>query len=99
VDDNPDPSAWPVLFYGLVGTLIVVLSVLALEVLFGLSTRAEDAKKSNSLATIEMQKVRDEQAARIDSYRWIDESNGVAAIPIDRAMDLVIDEAVEARGK
>ena len=94
--DNPDPSAWPVWFYGIVGTLVVILSVLALEVLYGLSTKTENAKKSNSLATIEMLKVRDAQTVELDSYRWVDKANGVAAIPIDRAIDLVIDDVAEA---
>jgi hypothetical protein len=98
-NDNPDPSAWPIWFYGVVGVLVVVLSVLALQVLFGVSTKFENEKKSNSLATIERLKVREDQTIQLDSYRWIDEPNGIAAIPIDRAMDLVIEDLAEAREK
>ena len=50
--ENPDPSAWPVWFYGCVGTLVVILSVLALQVLYGLSTKTEYEKKSNRRFTI-----------------------------------------------
>ena len=78
---------------------VYVGEMLPLQVLFGLSTKSENDKKSNSLATIEMLKIREDQTIQLDSYRWIDEPNGVAAIPIDRAMDLVIEELAEAREK
>jgi hypothetical protein len=35
--------------------------------------------------------------ARLNSYRWVDRSAGVAAIPIDRAMDLIAQQGLPAR--
>jgi hypothetical protein len=34
---------------------------------------------------------------RLDTYRWIDRQAGIAAIPIDRAMDLVAQRGLPAR--
>src|SRR5690348_11493526 len=37
------------------------------------------------------------EQAKLTSYRWVDRSAGVAAIPIDRAMDLVAHQGLPAR--
>lgn len=39
---------------------------------------------------IELKKVRATEAARLNSYGWIDRNAGIAHIPIERAMDLII---------
>lgn len=38
-----------------------------------------------------------EQQQTLDSYGWIDQSAGVVRIPIDRAMDLVLQKGLPAR--
>jgi hypothetical protein len=35
--------------------------------------------------------------ARLNSYRWVDRSAGIAAIPIDQAMDLIAQQGLPAR--
>ena len=37
------------------------------------------------------------QTERLNSYGWVDRSNGVVHIPIDRAMDLIIERGLPAR--
>lgn len=38
------------------------------------------------------------QTAKIDRYEWIDQKAGVLRIPVDRAMDLVAEQGLPARG-
>jgi hypothetical protein len=37
------------------------------------------------------------QNQKLDSYGWQDQSNGIVHIPIDRAMDLVVQRGLPAR--
>jgi len=37
------------------------------------------------------------EQARLNSYRWVNRSAGVAAVPIDRAMDLIAQRGLPAR--
>jgi len=56
---------------------------------------------------VELDLLRATQDAQLNSYGWVDESNGLAHIPIDKAMDLlvisglpatpVVDETVEGQ--
>jgi hypothetical protein len=92
-DVNPDPGAWSVVFYGLVGGLVVVLAIFGLEVFYGSTAGAEDERKAAGPAAEKLQQELDEQRSPIESYHWIDEDNGVVALPIERAMELVVQEA------
>jgi len=38
------------------------------------------------------------QLDRINSYGWVDQEAGVVRIPIDRAMDLIIERGLQVRG-
>jgi hypothetical protein len=41
---------------------------------------------------------REEQRRSLDEYRWISRERGIAQIPIDRAMDIVLDDEARAKG-
>ena len=45
----------------------------------------------------EMMALRARQDAELNSYGWIDRSNGVVRIPIERAMDLIAQRGLPAR--
>jgi hypothetical protein len=40
---------------------------------------------------------RQSQSASLDSYGWVDRQNGVVRIPIDRAMDLLLERGLPTR--
>ena len=42
--------------------------------------------------------LREQQRRSLDEYRWVDRQRGIAQIPIDRAMQMVADEAAKERG-
>jgi uncharacterized iron-regulated membrane protein len=45
----------------------------------------------------ELKNYRDAQNERLASYGWVDQQNGVVRIPIERAMDLLLERALPAR--
>jgi hypothetical protein len=42
-------------------------------------------------------RLRENEKAELDSYGWVDQKNGIAHIPIDRAMDLIAQRGLPAR--
>lgn len=41
--------------------------------------------------------LRKSEAEKLDSYGWVDKEGGIARIPIDRAMDVVLERGLPAR--
>jgi hypothetical protein len=83
---------------GFIGALLVFLLIIGLEVLFYSMERAERERKYIERAPTERSQLQAEQMARLTEYRYLDEKKGVVAIPIDRAMELVVDELPKPPG-
>jgi hypothetical protein len=47
----------------------------------------------------DLAKFREEEARRLNSYGWVDKSAGTVRIPVDRAMDLVLQKGLPSRKK
>jgi hypothetical protein len=45
----------------------------------------------------DLDEYRQSQSASLDSYGWVDRQNGVVRIPIDRAMDLLLERGLPTR--
>lgn len=50
-----------------------------------------DAPRLEVVPGAELEALRREEAERLGSYGWVDRARGVARIPIDRAMDLLLE--------
>jgi len=46
----------------------------------------------------ELQKLRASEDARLNSYGWVDRSRGIARVPVDRAMQLLVERGLEDIG-
>jgi hypothetical protein len=95
--DQSDPKSTPTLLVGAVGMILLMVIVLLVEVLFHRTTQAEIYRKVISEQPLELRQVQAEQLDQLNDYRWVSQPDGVAAIPIDRAMDLVVEEAQAGR--
>ena len=88
MSQDGDPSTAPVVYVGVVGTLITVVVILAVQALYYRAQSLETQQKLDGPAT----------ATPVDSrtqpggYRWIDRENGVVGIPVEQAMKLTIKE-------
>jgi hypothetical protein len=45
----------------------------------------------------DLDRMREEQDQALDTYGWVDRSRGIVHIPIERAMDLVLERGLPAR--
>ena len=89
--ETVDPAPGPLAIVGTIGALIVLISVMLLQVLFYRTSDNEAVRKAGGRSE-EVRRLQDEQRARLESYHWVDRERGVVAIPIDRAMELLLSE-------
>jgi hypothetical protein len=98
-----EPDALPTRYLVGVGVICVVVGVVAV-LASGLPARPPaEAVLPREVPTAEEQRLLDEpargleiqsaQRAKLNEYGWVDHDAGVAQIPIDRAIDIVVDES------
>jgi uncharacterized membrane protein YhfC len=87
---NDDPDASATIAFGIVGAILIFVLIVALQALFYRAENQEFQRKVVSQAPEELSRVVAEQQQQLSSYRWIDSAKGIAAIPIDRAMELTV---------
>ena len=90
--DESDPKSTPTLLVGAVGMILLMVTVLLVEVLYQRTSQAEVYRKVISEQPLELRQVQAEQLEQLNGYRWVSQPEGVAAIPIDRAIDLIVEE-------
>ena len=90
------PHAFGAIVTGIVGAILVFVVIVGMQATFYYVEQAELYDKVYSQPPEELTRLRATQQERLNSYRWIDEQNRVAAIPIDRATELVVEELSQA---
>lgn len=97
--DHEDPSAEYTWMIGLIGTVLLVVTVLATVALYYNIKESEVKEAFIEPERIDVKELRDKQLKVLnDSSRWVereDESGEIKrhlAIPIDRAFELVIEQ-------
>ncbi|MDQ7007869.1 MAG: hypothetical protein Q9Q40_11620 [Acidobacteriota bacterium] len=91
---DPDPLALG--FVLAAGCIIVIATVLALEGFYNFAERRMLEQRVVAVEDTTLARVRAEQLEKLTEYRWIDQQAGRVQVPIERAMELVIED--EARG-
>ena len=89
--DDPNVAASAVV--GIISAIVLFVIIVLLQTWFYQAEEGERFRKIYSQPYEELQKIDNEQLERLASYGWISEGDGVAHIPIDRAMQLVADES------
>jgi len=90
--DGGDPNAPMTVVIGIVGAILTFVVIIALQAVFYQVERAEQRRKVDVVQPEDLARFRAEQAELLHGYRWVDQSAGVVAIPVDRAMALVVRE-------
>lgn len=90
--DQDDPEATPTILVGIVGIVLTFVSVVTLDALFHRVQDAEVARKGGGAKESERRALEAEQRRELTEYAWVDRAEGVVALPIERAMRLVIEE-------
>jgi len=84
--DRPDTVRIAII--GIVGAVMLFVIIVLIQALFYRVERAEVGRKEAQAVPDTAVRVRAEQQALLNSYRWVDQKNGVVRIPIERAMEL-----------
>ena len=92
-----DPKAFPTFAILIIGSVLVLVIVIALQVLYYRAQNAEDRRKIVAQAPEGLLLLRSQQQEQLAGYRWVSEQDGVAAIPIERAMEIAARELNAAR--
>jgi hypothetical protein len=90
--DN-DTNAGSIVAVGLIGSILLVVIVVALEALFGHVVQAEAQRKVVEVQSNELRQHTAQQLERLNGYRVLDASTGRVGIPIERAMELLVQES------
>jgi hypothetical protein len=93
-----DPSSPPTAIVGLSFAVLFVVVVLGLQAYFARVQDEEREAKRQGVGSAELAGVEEAQLQRIGEYRWVDRDSGVVAIPIERAMELVVAEQAASAG-
>lgn len=91
-----DPKASTTVVVSIVGGILLLAIVVFAQVLFYSGQRFEDARKRYAPPPAELTQLQSEQLAQITTYRRPAAPDGPYAIPIDRAMELVVSELKSA---
>ena len=87
---DTDTRAGSIVAVGLIGSILLVVVVVALEALFGHVAQAEAKRKVVDVKSDELRSYTAEQLQKLNGYRVVDPAKGVVAIPIERAMELTV---------
>ncbi len=90
--------ASPIVVVGIVGCVLVFVSIVALNALFLRVEQDEIAAKTAGQAPSDVRLSENEQQVILTEYRWIDQEKGIVRIPVDRAMDLMLAEEAKNGG-
>ncbi len=88
--ETADPDTVTTITVAIVGTIIVVLAVVLVQGLYERANRAEFQKKVVAEVPQEFRDLKAAQLTRLHQSGWVDKKNGIAAVPIDRAMELMV---------
>jgi len=87
-----DPNVAMSAVVGIFSAIALFVIIVLLQSWFYTAEEDERFRKVYSQPYEELQNVDNDQLERLGSFGWISEPNGVAHIPIERAMQLVADE-------
>ncbi len=77
---------------GVVGAAIVFVLIVAAQTLYYHMMKAEEETKLGKGPEPRLRELEAQQYGQLHSYRWVDSGKKIAAIPIDRAMELLAAE-------
>jgi hypothetical protein len=89
--DDPNVAASAVV--GVISAIVLFVIIVLLQTWFYSAEEDERYRKVYSQPYQELQKIDNEQLERLTSYGWVSQTDGVAHIPIDRAMELLVEDA------
>jgi hypothetical protein len=88
-----DPNVAASAMVGILSAIVLFVIIVLLQTWFYNAEEDERFRKIYSQPYEDLQRLDAEQLEVLNSYGWVSEADGVAHIPIERAMSLVVDDA------
>jgi hypothetical protein len=92
VREEGEPNTPLTALVGIVFAILLFVVVVLLQAFFYRAEQQENERKVVAVAPAELSQLRAQQQELLHSYKLVDPSKGVVAIPIDVAMRLVVSE-------
>lgn len=86
-------------YVGVVGTIITFFTVFAVAALSYSFEKSETEVKVIEVPEVTSDSILANQAAALTEYRWVNQDKNIVAVPIDRAMEIVVQEEQEKQKK
>jgi hypothetical protein len=87
--ETADPDWGRTALVAIVGTIVLAIVFVFVQGLYGRAERAERERKIVAEKPVEYRLLRAAQLTRLHATGWVDKKNGIVAIPIERAMELM----------
>ena len=95
-ETHDDPLALPLLFWSLIGALLVITAIILLTALYYHTEHKMTAERVYSVPNQEVTMLHAQQDGTLSTPHWIDRNAGVVQIPIDDAIRRVCRELRES---
>lgn len=86
-----DTQSQLLLTIGAISGLVVIVLVIGIQAWFMSEEQSEAQLKFGQAVHMQLVQTREKETANINSYRWIDKDKQVAAIPVEQAMKVLIE--------
>jgi hypothetical protein len=90
VDNRNDINIGALVVIGVVSSLLILEIVVGLQAYFYKIEQQEYVEKTVNQPFWKLSDLTSRQQAELLGYRWVDREKGIVSIPIDRAMELVV---------
>jgi FlaG/FlaF family flagellin (archaellin) len=90
-----DPNVPASAIVGIISAILLFAIIVALQALFYSFEEQELQRKVYGQPYEALQRLDADQVERLNSYGWISEPDGVVHIPIDRAMELTVEDLAQ----
>ncbi|HVT89226.1 MAG TPA: hypothetical protein VHD56_10270 [Tepidisphaeraceae bacterium] len=87
---NQDENSSFIITVGAVSGFLVIVIAIGLQAWFMSEQQSELESLYDKSVNVDLQDLKDKQRANLTTYRWIDKEKGIAAMPIDQAMKLLV---------
>ncbi len=92
MERHNDLNSLKIAWVGFLGALVTFVVILAMQVLYHSAVVQETEQKVVQAPTTQSDTMLAEQAVKLTRYEWIDREQQRVMIPIDRAMEAVVNE-------
>jgi hypothetical protein len=92
MSSKQDANVSRIVVVGSICSVLLVVLLVGLQAWYYGEQAREREEKVVEATDWKLSSIRMDQLETIHSYRWVDQKNGRVAIPIDRAMELVLED-------